>query len=248
MMRRLIPGVFIVLLIAMPTFGRSAARGQLQRLIPNAKFDNVSLADSMDFISSVSGANIVVDWKSLSDANITKQTQINLNLHDVTLQRLLTMVLREASNGGAPLTWYIEDNIVNITTQAAADSKNVTAVYYVLDIILDNSQFNGIISNPNVQFTNTGSGSSGGGGGSSAGGGGGGGGGLFGGGSSQQNTNRQTNDQAAAGLIKLIEGIVRPDIWEDNNKGGTASISYFNGNLIVSAPRSVQEAIGGPLE
>ena len=148
-MRRFIPGVFIVLLIAMPTFGRSAARGLLQRVIPTAKFDNVSLADSMDFLSSVSGANIVVDWKSLSDANITKQTQINLNLHDITLQRLLTMVLREASAGGTPLTWYIEDNIITVTTQAVADSKNVTVVYYVLDIIMSNSQFNGIISNPN---------------------------------------------------------------------------------------------------
>ena len=33
------------------------------------------------------------------------------------------------------------------------------------------------------------------------------------------------------------------EMWRDN--GGTAAIRYFNGHLIVTAPRSIQEAIGG---
>jgi hypothetical protein len=35
-------------------------------------------------------------------------------------------------------------------------------------------------------------------------------------------------------------------VWRQN--GGPASIRFFNGTLIVTAPRSVHEAIGGPLE
>jgi hypothetical protein len=38
--------------------------------------------------------------------------------------------------------------------------------------------------------------------------------------------------------------VVRPEIWREN--GGTASIQYILGELIITAPLSVQEAIGTP--
>ena len=38
--------------------------------------------------------------------------------------------------------------------------------------------------------------------------------------------------------------MVRPTIWKEN--GGPATMRYFNGKLIVTAPQSVQEMIGGP--
>ena len=72
-----------------------------------------------------------------------------------------------------------------------------------------------------------------------------------GGGSQSLTTNSKgsqtkTTDQKAMDLIKLIETVVRPEVWRDN--GGSASMEYLNGNLIVTAPRSVQEAIGGPVD
>ena len=36
--------------------------------------------------------------------------------------------------------------------------------------------------------------------------------------------------------------MIQPDIWHVN--GGLAGIRYFNGSLIVTAPRSVHEALG----
>ena len=44
----------------------------------------------------------------------------------------------------------------------------------------------------------------------------------------------------------MIRETIRPDVWRE--AGGPASIRYYNGNLIVTAPRSVQEALGGPTE
>ena len=44
-------------------------------------------------------------------------------------------------------------------------------------------------------------------------------------------------------IIAAITSSVRPEIWKQN--GGAASIWFFNGNLIITAPRSVQAAIGG---
>ena len=79
----------------------------------------------------------------------------------------------------------------------------------------------------------------------SGGGGGGGGQSLFGGGNGGGSNGTQDTPQSKAeradGLVKLIRDTVRPDVWRDN--GGVASIRYFNGHLIVTAPRSVHEAL-----
>jgi hypothetical protein len=81
-------------------------------------------------------------------------------------------------------------------------------------------------------------GSSGGGGMGGSGGGGmggsGGGGGLGGEGDMSQ-------EERAEELIELIREVIRPDVWREN--GGEASIRYFNGNLVVNAPRSVHELL-----
>ena len=45
---------------------------------------------------------------------------------------------------------------------------------------------------------------------------------------------------------KLREMGLQPDIWQIN--GGTATIRFFNGSLIVTAPRSVHEALDGPVD
>jgi hypothetical protein len=77
----------------------------------------------------------------------------------------------------------------------------------------------------------------------------GGGGGGFGGGSGGGGLTQEkirTKQERADDLVTLIRETIRPEIWKEN--GGTAAVRYYNGNLIVTAPRSVHEAIGGPVE
>lgn len=45
-------------------------------------------------------------------------------------------------------------------------------------------------------------------------------------------------------LVELIKATIYPKYWED----GKASIKYYNGNLVITAPRIVHEAIGGPID
>jgi hypothetical protein len=66
-----------------------------------------------------------------------------------------------------------------------------------------------------------------------------------------QNFNQQQNqprvkDARAQELVDLIVDTVSPNIWLRN--GGMARIRFFNGNLIVTAPRSVHEELGGPID
>jgi hypothetical protein len=78
------------------------------------------------------------------------------------------------------------------------------------------------------------------------GGGGGGGGQLWNSTNDDGDNQRTTRAERAAALIDIIQAIIEPDIWDVN--GGRAAIRFFNGSLIVTAPRSVHEALGGPVD
>lgn len=183
-------------------------------------------------LSDLTGANFFVDWKTLEAASISRQTPITATLHDVAMRKVLSLILTQAA-GGDTLTFYLEDNVIQITTRDEADKKLVTVVYDVRDLISLDDNFDPTL--PSVSLS-------------------GGGGGGGGGGSSSAvsgaagTTSSGTAADRATKLIKLIESSVRPEIWRDNGTTGTANIDYFDGKLIITAPRSVQEAIGGYLD
>jgi hypothetical protein len=229
-------------------------RAQLDRVLPAVNFANVTLKDAIDFLRDVSGSNIHVNWKAIEAAGITQDTPINIKLRQVSLRKVLGLLLSEAS-GGVGLTFYIDDGVIEITTTEIADNQMYTVVYSVQDLLVEPPPF---VEPPQFDLSyaanrGTVGGGGGGGGGGRGGGGGSGGssgqGGLFGqSGSSwnQQQNQPRDKDAKAKELVDLIVETVSPSIWVQN--GGKATIRFFNGNLIVTAPRSVHEAIGGPVD
>jgi hypothetical protein len=237
MLRQMIIGSVALLLVAASAPAASTASAALEMRLPEAKLTNVTLADAIDFLRDIGGANIIVDWKALDALNVGKETPINLNLHSVRLAKVLSLVLSEAAPGDL-LTFYVDQNVIQITSRAEADKKLIVIVYNVEDLLAQQEPFEPLQladtflsqSGPQVQGgSGTASSSSP----------------TIYSGTAGTSTTISKEDEAAK-LIKLIETIIRPDIWKDN--GGVANIEYFNGNLIVSAPRSVQEAIGGPID
>jgi hypothetical protein len=242
-MRRSAYFLLILLCPAIIARGESAARLALDRDTPAVKLDGVALKDALDFVQDLSGANLHVNWGALQSAGVTKDAVIDVHLRGVPLRKILSVILSEAAAGNAVLTYYVDENVIEITTLELADKVLITRVYPVDDLLMDVPDFTDA---PTVTLSQTGSsgttagvGGGGGGGGSSSifGGGGGGGGGS---------DTTLTRDQRAQQLIDLITSIIRPEIWQAN--GGPASIRFFNGSLIVTAPRSVQEAIDGPVD
>jgi hypothetical protein len=225
----------------------SQARQQLAQRLPELNFQGVTLNDAIEFLRDVTGANITVNWKALETSGVNRDTPINLRLAGISLRKALDLVLNEAA-GGDSITYFIDEGVIEITTRDIADHQMVTRVYDVQDLIMEVPDFTNA-----PQFSLDASQNQGGGGGGSGQLGQGGSGGglsvtntLFSGGGTNLNQNRiptKTKDQRAQDLVDLIEAVISPDIWKDN--GGIASIRYFNGMLVVTAPRSVQEAIGG---
>jgi uncharacterized membrane protein YgcG len=213
----------------------------LQKKIGEINFNSIALQDAVDYLRDVTRTNIHVNWRALELMNVTRQTLISVKLNDVSLRRVLKSVLDE-TGAGEQLTWYIDEGVIEITTREIADNQLITRVYPVDDLVMEVPNFAGPSFNLQNQQAQVSGGGGGGRGGSSTGlftGSGGGGGGANG----TYALEATTKQQRADSLVKLIQETIKPEVWREN--GGTASIRYFNGHLIVTAPRSVHEAISG---
>jgi hypothetical protein len=232
--------VFSVVLTILPGFRNStalaapsSARQALELTLPEVNFDNISISSAIDFLRDVSGANIHPNWKALEEAGIGKDTNVNVRLRAVSLRKVLNLILNEAGHG-SNLAFYIDQNVIEITTRELADKDMITKVYPVQDLLLDVPDFDQDAPQFQLQATRTGRG------------GGGGGGQLFSSVSQQTNAGQNTKASLGQQLVDIIQTTIQPEVWIKN--GGAASAQFFNGSLIVTAPRSVHEALGGPVE
>jgi hypothetical protein len=223
-----------------------AQRAAFGQVLPEVKFENVALKDALEFIRDVSNANIHVNWRAIEIAGVSQDTNVNMHLRNVTLRKTLDLLLSEAG-GGTALTYYIDQGVIEVTTKELADKEMMTQVYPVQDLVVEIPDFTDA---PNVGLLATQSNSSSGQtagsrstGSSSTGLGGGGGSSIFNQNSSAGSDKTKTREERGQDLVALIRDTVYPNIWREN--GGSASIRYWNGYLVVTAPRSVQEAIGG---
>ena len=246
-------------LLAGPALARPAPR-VLTRPVPAVTFAGTPLEDAITFLSNLTGATIYVDWERLELAAVDRQSEVNLQLRNVSARRTLELILDSVSPF-EPLTFYAEGGVITITTLSYADQQLFTQVYDVRDILADVPDFyigdlrlglfGGGGQGGGGGFGGGGLGQGGGGnqgglGGGNQGGFGGGQGGLGNGGGNTggQGGNggeRATKEEKAELLIEIITRTVRPDVWQVN--GGTATLAYFNGNLVVNAPRSVHDLL-----
>jgi hypothetical protein len=221
---------------AAPTTQRTAdvsASTALSRKLPEVRFSAIPLSDAIDYLRDTSGANIHVNWRALELLNVTRQTPVSLKLNDVTMRRVMKSLLDETGSGEL-LTWYIDEGVIEITTREIADQQLITKVYPVEDLVVEVPNFAGPTFNLQNQSNQT-SGQGGGGGSSQS---------LFSGDSGAATSEQPVSKLARAdSLVKLITETVQPEIWREN--GGTAAIRYFNGHIIVTAPRSVHERLSG---
>jgi hypothetical protein len=211
------------------------AKRALSLRLPETKLSNVRLEDAIASLQDLSGANIHVNWRALETVNITRETPITLRMQSLPLRKLLKYVLTEADGQGLA-TFYVEDGVIEVTTRDLADQRLITKVYPVEDLLLTIPDFNDA-PNFQLQTSQQTSGQGGGGGGGQS---------LIGSGATDQEEERTTKADRGQELVQLVMYTVQPDVWREN--GGTASIRFFRGRLIVTAPRSVHEQIGGAVE
>lgn len=214
-----------------PALAQPTVRQVLAARVPEVKLTGVGLGDAVEFVRDLTGLNVHVNWRALELIGIGRDAPINLELRDVRVRKMLDLLLDDAGQG--LLAWYVDENIIRVTTAALADDRMITQVYPIDDLLLQVPNF----SAPDVNFSVDLS---------ASGGRGGGGGGMTMGmsGAAEEDAESLTKEERADRIVELITSTVRPEVWAVN--GGRAGIRHFRGNLIVTAPASVHELIAGP--
>jgi hypothetical protein len=112
-----------------------AAKALLAHRIPEVKFNNVGLKEAVDFLRDVSGANIHVNWNELNRSKVDAETPLNINVRGVTFEKILSLVLSEASGNGAKLAWVLDDGVIEISTAEHLRGVTYIRVYEVSDLL-----------------------------------------------------------------------------------------------------------------
>ena len=112
-------------------------RNQLDRQLPEVNFDGVGFSDVTDFLRDVTGANIVVNWKSLEAAGVDRNTPVTVRLRQIKFAKALSVILDSAllSNGkSGSLVWRADGNVL-IIAAASEGGKVVQRTYDVHDLL-----------------------------------------------------------------------------------------------------------------
>jgi len=238
MLRSIIASAVLLICGAIVLAEPQAPRTALAQRLPEVKFQEVTLSDCLDYFRDVTDTNIHVNWRALESIGIGRDMTVSLDLRSVSLRTALRLTLSQVDPANMTAV-FLDEGVIEITTRELADEQLITRSYFVDDLLLVIPDFEG--PDLNLEATRaSGSRSSGsGGGGSSSSRGG-----IFKD-EDKQDEQVTTKAERAEELVSLIMDIIQPNIWRDN--GGIATIRYFNGYLIITAPRSVHEAIGGPV-
>lgn len=244
---------------------KSAILGRLLYLSMPLKVEDQPVKSVFDSISKSLGIKMRVRYVSdRQTEGIDPELPITMDASGVSALALIERII-EQCNVDEPCTWQLRDGYLEIGPKAllAAPAARQTKIYPIQDLLwqapmFDNApdfNLNSAIQQGGGNAGGGGGGGNGGGGGGFGGGGGGfgGGGGGFGGGGGGSGgggsifgdegeaPERPSKEDLANDLMDLIRSTCEPEAWDND----WATMRYFEGMLIVTAPDFVQRTIGG---
>jgi type II secretory pathway component GspD/PulD (secretin)/tetratricopeptide (TPR) repeat protein len=210
---------------------------QLEKRLPEIRFEAVGFADVIDFLRDVSGSNIFVNWRALESAGIDKNAPVTARLRDVKFRKALDVILADVSGGDVPLGFTTGEGVITISTQEDLAKNVVTRVYDIRDLIVNIPDFSDAPDFNLEDASGTGTGT------------GGGGGGLFGGSDDDDDDEEDqlSREELVEQIIQLITETVAPDSWRDAG-GSIGAIRELSGQLIVTQTPENHAELQGLLE
>ncbi len=113
----------------------AAAQAALDKSLPAVNFTQVSFEDAIDFFRDVTGANIYVNWRALQAAGINRDAQVNMKVRNVSLRKVLSLLLSEVSTNNAGLSYQLDDGVIMISTVEDLGKRTFIRVYDVRDLL-----------------------------------------------------------------------------------------------------------------
>ncbi|WP_442506972.1 hypothetical protein SH528x_005850 [Novipirellula sp. SH528] len=101
-------------------------------------FVETPLEEAIQKIATDHDIPIVIDRRALEEIGLTADSPVTIELKNVSLRSFMRLLLRELD-----LTYMIKDEVMQITTQEAAEENLVTKVYPVGDLVVPVMQLGG---------------------------------------------------------------------------------------------------------
>ena len=175
-------------------------------------YERTPLGDVLDHISQSAGVNMVVDWRSLGDLGITRQTPVSLDLTGVSTAKVLDVLTDDLSGGRdkfGSVYWVVEDGLVRIATGSALNTTLDTRVFNVGDLLMLVPDFEGprldLDASDNL-YESLGA----------------------------DGDDSPTRAEAEETLIELVKDTIGEDMWRPSGKG---SVSIRGEQMIISQTR-----------
>ncbi|TVQ60023.1 MAG: hypothetical protein EA379_09180 [Phycisphaerales bacterium] len=202
------------------------------RRIP-ATFSANALEDVLNFIATVTNLNVDVNWESLQNIGVDRDTEVSLNLRSMPVRVVLQRILEKVSpDDFSRAGWAVEDGVLVIASEEALRKNTFIRIYDVRDLTFQIPNFTNV---PDLDLDSVlqQGGQRGGGGG---------GGGIF------QDPGDDDVDIDESEMLERIQEIIRTNVdfegWRENG-GNTGYIQELNGNLIITnTARNHREIVG----
>lgn len=104
-------------------------------------YDEQPLNEIINELQEVYNLPILFDNAALDEVAISPDTQVTINLRNISLRSALNLMLRQP--GLEDLTYVVDEEVLLITTEEKANEKLVVQVYQVDDLIMGLSQHPG---------------------------------------------------------------------------------------------------------
>lgn len=222
-------------------------RTQLAQARVPIDFSNNSFEQVMSYLKHVTGLNVYVDYKALSNVGIDPDSTINLQLRDVSAATALERIFDQVGTGQDRPQFTIQDGVLIVSSDQALRRRTSLIVYDIRDLLFQVPTFDNAPQLDLETAINQGSQDrvQAGGGGTSGGGGGGGNGGRSGGSiftGAQGDPSRPSREELVRQIVDIIQTTIDTDGWKDLG-GDTGSLQELNGNLIITNTPNNHRAI-----
>ncbi len=96
------------------------------------RYTNMPLTEVMDALSELSGINIHLDPRGLSQEGVRSDEQISLSFpREISLESALTLILEPLH-----LTYVVKNEVLKVTSEQIRDGELVTLAYNVADLVI----------------------------------------------------------------------------------------------------------------
>ncbi len=200
------------------------------RYIP-ASFNDNTLADVLTFIGQLTNLDIDIDWESLNQIGVERETLVSLNVSKASVETVLNRVLNKASRDEFNKAgWTVENGILTIASDQDLRKRTTLIIYNITDLLFDIPDY---ADAPTIDLEQVLQNNQGGG----------------GGGSpfeeeDEDDEDRPTRQEKIDRIVEIIQANVDFEGWRDNG-GETGALQELNGSLIVTnTPANHREIVG----